>query len=48
MKRNADKSDKLLSELEKGFGLRVKPLNEYEDDNDEALADPNKDLEIFG
>jgi len=37
----------MLSEAERKFGLKVKPMNEYEDENDEALADPRKDLEIF-
>jgi len=27
--------------------MRVKNLNEYEDPNDEAVEQPDKDLEIF-
>ena len=30
------------------MGLKLKPLNEYVDENDEALDDPKQDAEIFG
>jgi len=37
----------LFNDLEKNFGLRLKTLNEYADENDEAVSDPLKDVEIF-
>lgn len=30
----------MFNDLEKNFGLRVKPMNEYEDPNDDAAKDP--------
>ena len=37
----------MFNDIEKNFGLRVKVLNEYNDPNDEAKLDPQKDVEIF-
>jgi hypothetical protein len=45
--KDEGKSEKLFNDIEKNFGLRVKCLNQYADANDEALLDPQKDVEIF-
>ena len=37
----------MFSEFEKNLGLQVKPLNTYEDENDEALHNPDQDHKIF-
>jgi len=47
MNRNCAKADKMINQAEKAMGLRVKPLVDYEDEEEEAKADPAKDLEIF-
>jgi hypothetical protein len=43
-KKGEEKLDKAFNDIEKNFGLRVKALNE-EDEN--ACADPQKDVEMF-
>ena len=51
MYRQANKDDSkkeaLFNDIEKNFGLRLKPLNEYADAHDEAISDPLKDMDIF-
>ena len=37
----------MFNDIEKNFGLRLKTLNDYVDQNDEAAQDPLKDVEIF-
>lgn len=45
--KDDNKKDQLFNDIEKNFGLRLKSLNEYADENDEARTDPIKDSEIF-
>ena len=44
VKNEEEKTDKLFQGIEKNFGLRVKALNE---DNEDAVADPQKDVALF-
>ena len=37
----------MFTDFEKNLGLKIKALNEYDDDKDEALNDPNLDHQIF-
>lgn len=43
-KHEEEKTDKLFQGIEKNFGLRVKALNE---DDEDAAADPQKDVALF-
>ena len=46
-KKDDSKKEALFNDIEKNFGLRLKPLNDYADANDEAVSDPLKDMDIF-
>lgn len=47
MRKNHERQERMFHDFEKNLGLKIKALNEYEDDKDQALNDPMVDLLIF-
>lgn len=47
VKKEQDKKEKMINDFERNVGLKLKTLNEYEDENDQAINNPQEDAAIF-